>query len=140
MSNSAQYAFGVNLSAVAQLLGIDETLLWTGDISGGQTAELSENYSAFKEIKFKYRDWKESEYGSVHSETFDTDATKFDTLCGWYKNYDQIRATFIGSYSATDANHIMLTSAVYNNGNSWNGAGSGYRLLEIIGIGRKQSN
>ena len=128
-----------DISTMARLLGVDETVLWTGNISGGQTAELSENYSAFKEIKFKYRDWKESEYGSVHTEKFDTDSTKFDTICGWYKNYATTRAVFIGSYSATDANHIMLISAVYNNASSWTGASDGYRLLEIVGIGRKES-
>lgn len=59
-SNSAQYALGVNLSAVAQLLGVDETLLYSGNAfrvsNGGSfnvTTALSENVSSFKKIVFR---------------------------------------------------------------------------------------
>ena len=52
-ANSAQYALGVNLSAVAQLLGIDETVLFE---STGNRAEnsgtFSEPLSSFKYIEF----------------------------------------------------------------------------------------
>ena len=53
MSNSAQYAFGVNLSAVAQLLGIDETVLFDGQVTVnvGNTAQLSESIHNFEYIK-----------------------------------------------------------------------------------------
>lgn len=52
VSNSAQYAFGVNLSAVAQLLGVDETVLYSGNLTGNNsTAELSETVNNFERIK-----------------------------------------------------------------------------------------
>jgi hypothetical protein len=57
-SNSAQYALGVNLSAVAQLLGVDETVLWENDnpsqVSGNVTltGTLSESCSEFEKIRF----------------------------------------------------------------------------------------
>jgi len=42
-ANSAQYALGVNLSAVAQLLGVDETVLWSGARQTTGTIQLSES-------------------------------------------------------------------------------------------------
>jgi hypothetical protein len=49
-ANSAQYALGVNLSAVAQLLGVDETVLWSGNLTS--TFSLSESMSAFNRVRF----------------------------------------------------------------------------------------
>jgi hypothetical protein len=120
--------------------GYNETVLWSGEVSGGQTAELSEDYSAFSEIKFKYRDWNPTDGASNHTERFDTDATKFVTICGWVSDASTTRAIFIGNYSATDANHIKLTSAVFTNGGTtWSNGTGGYRLLQIVGINRKES-
>ena len=50
-SNSAQYALGVNLSAVAQLLGIDETVLYSGSPSWKDKVSLSESPLNFSRIK-----------------------------------------------------------------------------------------
>jgi len=51
-ANSAQYALGVNLSAVAQLLGVDETVLWTGSANttatSGTLSESLENFNMAK--------------------------------------------------------------------------------------------
>ena len=53
-SNSAQYALGVNLSAVAQLLGIDETVLYSNftgrPTTVGSYVDLSESPLNFTEI------------------------------------------------------------------------------------------
>jgi hypothetical protein len=50
-SNSAQYALGVNLSAVAQLLGVDETVLYTGNTSA-TAFTASEPFTNFREVVF----------------------------------------------------------------------------------------
>ena len=51
-SNSVQYALGVNLSAVAQLLGVDETVLWSGEINvNNLTGALAEPVSSFNKVK-----------------------------------------------------------------------------------------
>jgi hypothetical protein len=53
-SNSAQYALGVNLSAIERLLGIDETVLWSGAVSGVNIPiNLSESLNNFNKVKFK---------------------------------------------------------------------------------------
>lgn len=51
-SNSAQYALGVNISAVAQLLGVDETVLWSGDGNTASAFNMSENPFNFQKLKF----------------------------------------------------------------------------------------
>lgn len=138
-ANSAQYALGVNVSAVAQLLGVDETVLWSGELSVGQTAALTENYSAFRKLEFKYRPWSTADNGQMKYEQFGTEYGNWQTLAGWMKN--NLKAVFIGAYSATDDNHITLTSACFNNitaTNAWANASDNYRLFEIRGIGRKQ--
>ena len=53
MSNSAQYAFGVNISATSQLMGVDETVLWTGNSKSGT---LPESISNFDHTRFYCRD------------------------------------------------------------------------------------
>ena len=54
VSNSAQYALGVNLSAVAQLLGVDETVLYSNftgrPVTIGSYIDLSESPLNFTEI------------------------------------------------------------------------------------------
>jgi hypothetical protein len=52
VSNSAQYALGVNLSAVAQLLGIDETVLWSG--APTSTVTLSESMQNFDYLRLYF--------------------------------------------------------------------------------------
>lgn len=52
-SNSAQYALGVNLSAVAQLLGVDETVLWSGTLqTTANSASLNESWKNFNGLRF----------------------------------------------------------------------------------------
>ena len=55
ISNSAQYAFGVAIDNVARLMGVDETLLWSGDDLRKYTnIELSGSPSAYNKIKVIY--------------------------------------------------------------------------------------
>ena len=49
-SNSAQFALGVNLSAVAQLLGVDETILFES-ANAVTNAPLSESMTAFNRVR-----------------------------------------------------------------------------------------
>ena len=142
ISNSAQYALGINMSAIsadlARMMGVDETVLWSGELSVGQTAALTENYSAFRKIEFGYRSWSTAEHSQIKYEQFGTQNAYWQTLDGWLNN--NLKAIFIGDYHATDANHITLTSACFNNitaTNAWSNASSNYRLFEIRGIGRK---
>ena len=57
VSNSAQYAFGVNLSGIsadlARMMGVDETVLFSGT---GTTGSFSESLTAFKKVEFHLSD------------------------------------------------------------------------------------
>ena len=54
-SNSAQYALGVNVSAVQTLMGLDETVLFSGNCSSGQSFTAVEPVSAFDRYKIYLR-------------------------------------------------------------------------------------
>ena len=58
VTNSAQYAFGVNVPVVAQAMGTDETVLWESTTSAGVNASaytLSESFDHFDRIKVYFR-------------------------------------------------------------------------------------
>lgn len=63
-ANSAQYALGVNLSAVAQLLGVDETVLWSGETfvtTSRNIINLSESMYNFNSIKIYDRSFSNNQ-------------------------------------------------------------------------------
>ena len=54
VANSAQYAFGVNVSALQRLMGIDETVLFSGNTPTlNNSFNIAEPFSAFNKIMFK---------------------------------------------------------------------------------------
>lgn len=64
LSNSAQYALGVNLSAVSQLLGVDETVLWSGETlvtTSQNIINLSESMHNFNSIKIYDRSFSNNQ-------------------------------------------------------------------------------
>lgn len=148
MSNSAQYAFGVNLSAVAQLLGVDETILWSGTSANSFT--LSEPSLNFKRLRIKLRSYQSPDYytfcecltnsGYFHFE-FENQVPAAGYQCQYagyrYTTTDDLTYTFSrgnrlcfgvngGTYSDISTNLI---------GSDMKDAGY---PVEIVGIGRKQ--
>ena len=56
LSNSSQYALGINMSAIsadlARMMGVDETVLWeTNEYNGSGRCVLSEPFTNFKRLK-----------------------------------------------------------------------------------------
>jgi hypothetical protein len=141
-SNSAQYALGVNLSAVAQLLGVDETVLWSGRITAtGTTAELSEPLTAFNKLQFIL--------------DLDTLGNKIETHSAVGKEYsmswsypfsqtfrnEQLEIMFDDDYKTwrpVSGLHQGYNSTGGNYENSINWQWTLYTLKEIRGIGRKE--
>lgn len=64
VSNSAQYAFGCNISALQRLMGVDETVLFETTSTSGtpmtDTFNLSGSMADFDRIKILYRPWNDS--------------------------------------------------------------------------------
>jgi hypothetical protein len=145
-SNSAQYALGVNVSAVAQLLGVDETVLWSGDAISGISA--SESMTGFNRIRIKYSTNTNSTitYGSVHEyKEIDPSTLDHDFTIGAITNNGSNSTNnmlFINTeYSAT-SNYTVLNMVhsyqVYNNDGTWTtGTNNRIRIKELVGIGRK---
>jgi len=131
-ANSAQYALGVNLSAVAQLLGVDETVLWSGTITTGQTATLSENISAFNKVQCYVYSHNGSPYRGII--TLKTDGNNIiygacDTTWSNGTEYSILRAAFSGNMVSA-----MQSIIIYNGQN----IAQNETITKVIGIGRKQ--
>lgn len=143
MSNSAQYAFGVNLSAVAQLLGVDETVLFE-NTSGVTSATLSESMTNFKRIKIKLGN-DDGTNGTQYFE-YPADPSAIKNLT--YQAGGGSNFYFVCLYcSATDTSiAVSKEAAVIKAFGSTSVTGQNTNSVyasaihEVIGIGRKQSN
>ena len=134
VANSAQYALGVNVSAVAQLMCVDETVLFSGS-SANPT--LSESIDNFEHIKVTYTYWPDNYatkliYGWSSKPTF-TD--------GWFNANGGVGGIFITRLTANDSHTVIGSDAnKYWNpptGTALNDALSNFKILNVIGIGRK---
>ena len=147
MSNSAQYAFGVNLSAVAQLLGMDETVLWQGAVSGVNIPiQLSESLNNFNKVKFilqmddcrnevvyDYID-NRSNYGlSLNN------MSNYTAYIGWLKlSTNEAHDTLtITQTKNVEWNATTTTTTPTQSRVNWEWTCRS--LTKIVGIGRKQS-
>lgn len=148
LSNSAQYALGVNLSAVAQLLGVDETVLWESDTTAGKIIsdgiDLSETMNNFKEVKFVYRNginYAPVDYISPHSAlvTFNfvhagggTNSwmqwSQFSAINNGTKIY-MTKCKALNYGNATSTGNVVITATTANDL---------FYLYQVVGIGRKE--
>lgn len=153
-ANSAQYALGVNLSAVAQLLGVDETVLFSASTGTQGNVTLSEPYTSFKRFKVEYsightndQSTIQYDYGSKIIE-FNSDniahSTKF-SLSDMMPN-----GTGAGGLTSnvirrkdmsakTDEFVVIDSYQLYWNGSTWSqNANNQVSIMGVTGIGRKQ--
>lgn len=137
-ANSAQYALGVNLSAVAQLLGVDETVLWSGSWTPGNgtnatnsAIEVSESVSNFEYIRVVTE--------GILCQTITMTPNECQALICYPEADD--RDSILGlKISKDDNTHIRFRCGystnfiqAYRSGSDW-----GYfTLKKIIGISRK---
>lgn len=145
-SNSAQYALGVNLSAVAQLLGVDETVLWSGTLTWGQTAALSDSVKNYDRIRFYIEET--NRHRKATNELVLTDLSNAN-LREFALNMQDATTSYFGNYfTVYDINEVgdSLTSVSGRQWwySPWTAAGingspdRGLILTRVIGIGRKQ--
>ena len=147
-ANSAQYALGVNLSAVAQLLGVDETVLWEGSANTG-TLNFTDPLTSFKEFKF-YVDVPErginkvlTFYDAVNTVTpgfiqlITTTMTTGSVVSGWWQGVYNINATVD---TATYKSMSIYANGQYFKQCSTTACGTNASKLvvkKVIDIGRK---
>ena len=137
VANSAQYALGVNVSAVAQLLGIDETVLWSG--TGITTAfTLSEAATGFNKIRYEWR-WNNSVNNATINSVFNPDTQIFNLYAMNAVNNNKYYT--IGNFTYDTAyKNITYVSGWQAANNVVNTATNIERFIsihKIVGIGRK---
>lgn len=146
-ANSAQYALGVNVSALQRLMGIDETVLYensagfTTAASGMPLSEKADNFNKLKIVHF----WNGNGNWASYGETIVPITNNRITL----SHISDISTASGSTYHVT--NSIAFESTAHdkfihmggwrasfiNNGNT--STSDITRITKIIGIGRKQS-
>lgn len=147
-ANSAQYALGVNISAVAQLLGVDETVLWSGNTgtdSPTTAFSINEPFSSFKRIRFEGM-----QYGNaspIYEITTPTANNNIGVLFSYFTlsengNPYQIRGASYSSNNGTDYTEYKEKFLYWSNTSltavGGGTATNGPNIQRIIGIGRKE--
>jgi hypothetical protein len=146
-SNSAQYALGVNLSAIAQLLGgIDETVLFETTALNVSSVSLSEPLSSFKRFRLYpyqsnagYYNYGEFDYDTVHALSTGNNIRLLYSRSIGGNNPIQF---LYGDYTlSNDTKGITAISGVRRWFPASTGAGgsdsNNTYIMKIVGIGRK---
>ena len=144
-ANSAQYALGVNLSAVAQLLGVDETVLFEGNLSlPNNNLVLSEPASSFTHVKvyFRNNDGFSDSTDFIPSGGPYVNGPVLNINAQWTNNYTYMKTVTLNTtdtitysaYAASGQQVILKESNVTQA--SFNPGGL-IVIQKVIGIGRK---
>ena len=144
VANSAQYAFGCNISALQRLMGIDETVIWSGyyNPSNGTNITFTEPVSAFNKIKFVAQ-------GHVNflpeEHIFEFSATSARTIPLIFNGMpgqggiriNSCLGTFSSNYMRMDVTSCLQHS-LEGTRTSITTATNNARITKVVGIGRKE--
>lgn len=136
-SNSAQYALGVNLSAVAQLLGVDETVLYEGSAAKGTIIQLNDSISAFNKITLTLDTNDGNCFFSNYFNPNLCSANNWTCTIGLNDSYSRYNKSYRVNFSGNSACLTGSYEKDLASTSSGSTALSGY-IREIRGIGRKE--
>lgn len=139
VANSAQYAFGCNVSAIAQLLSVDETVLFSGEVNATTaTANLSEPISSFNKVKMLCKLNRSTPVAAQWFE-FTTDVEYYTMLGGLTNSNTTAGKAYMGEAMVSLSDGIIDyyngkqlewgSTAVSNSKNA--------SIYKVVGIGRK---
>ena len=148
IANSAQYAFGCNISALQRLMGIDETVLYS-NTAVSNTIVLNEACTNFERLRLKIYSPQSTGFVSYHEIEPKTNELWFARQC--MIPASQYKLQIVCEYfTANNAQNYTFVSGCrwYGNNNVAGGdtttnltgaslKDGGY-ITEIVGIGRKQ--
>lgn len=153
VANSAQYAFGCNVSAIAQLLGVDETVLYEGTTAAKvpqSSITLSESANNFEKIDILYRDRYQNIFDSktIHTSnmTFDNENTSrvllsapflYNSTAPQYIRATQYKFSNNTTMTFETNNLIQITTSGIKCNFSTTPDNNGCYVWKVIGIGRK---
>ena len=136
VSNSAQYALGVQVPVVANQMGVDRTLLWSGTPNAtGYNMTLSENLNNYDRFEVV---WKT--YARYYVDTLVANSTAQVIALGHiFANNDGNYEKSITTWATTDGLTYNWKATIHgsftgNQSNNWN---ADVVPLKIYGIGRK---
>lgn len=155
ISNSAQYALGVNVSALQRLMGIDETVLFeTTAANGAGVCNLSESLKNFKQIKVLATRGYNGDSNTANNGGFSGPWSVWETdgISAEANDYKSISPFIFEGYNwknsvySADATFTTLTwyRGIKKNmgstaaGTTANSFTASVGIKKIVGIGRKQ--
>lgn len=143
-ANSAQYALGVNLSAVAQLLGVDETVLFSGERPLQTTGQFNLNESPYNFKKIEIWAISYPTYVETLAVTFNTDNSSGVKIpfCSVGIDDSVAAVRFNISNMRPNASGINITNQKQYSIEGVNQTTTGNSptiITKVIGIGRKQA-
>ena len=144
LSNSAQYALGVNVPEVARQMGTDETTLFSGQATGNLT--LSDDPLNYDRLLITFNASTGTTDMGAGSEIFEPDKTHIVCLHNYFMY--QTSQTIFGNmneawavYSGVDTTAWTRTIGGWRNGATYtstlNNDNSFLKISKIIGIGKK---
>lgn len=151
VTNSAQYAFGVNVPVVAQAMGTDETVLYSGpNVAPSSTAiALSGNINDFNSVKFY---WTANNYvGDIVDEVqCDNNTTQLTFMHPAGASNLWIQFLALNCPTGVNKNSLTLLAAKQINFGAWSSTswstptmntnvGDTFNLSKVVGIGRKEN-
>lgn len=152
ISNSAQYAFGCNISAIAQLLGVDETVLFSGDdiqVTASKSVDLNDNWRNYNRIKINYMHSfgpSDTTHGGNNHEEISVLTNDEGFTLGVPGVYTDAGTIFFdrNSFGFTSANPNKMYINAFGSRLGFTSAGGwtttnarGVKNIKVIGIGRK---
>ena len=143
VSNSAQYALGCNISALQRLMGIDETVLFSGDFSTARKSiSFSEPVTNFNSIKILWQHMNPNY--TVRWTEYNPDCRLFDQIQGrntggdaaanYYTFYTYWTNNTTGMTFYYDIIQTNLTGGTATKTGGYNEVNP----VKVIGIGRKE--
>ena len=142
ISNSAQYALGVNMSAIsadlARMMGVDETVLLdrgTDDLTAPNTAQLSEPFSAFEKIEI-WSVWNPWPTNVPQATYYPGTATNGSYMV--WDNSQYMRAGY-GKWAVNGTTFQLVSASQTTNWPTFDSPQTGLGgIRKIVGIGRRQ--
>ena len=141
VTNSAQYAFGVNVPVVAQAMGTDETVLWTssnGSATTDTSCSLSEAWTNFDHIDI----WYKTNDGAIYKESLSSSGnpTRFMLMSSNYNGTNWfMRPTRYNISSTSITADVGAQFTFTTNSVSRTLTDVLIYLYKIVGIGRKET-
>ena len=146
-ATGASSYMGNNSADLARMLGVDETVLWEGNIpmTSGSTARCSESIYNFNKIKFLYNGSADGEYQQNSNYIVETDQTSATNRISWEDGFtigNNCYNRYFNRFTISNGTDLTLTNATCYWGQTahagYSLTGHGGSFYKIIGIGRKE--